>query len=132
MNPEVREAADRVWLVLDAVAAMNPNVPFKKGVQMAQETYAQIDWARANGHSTPPDAAPSSRKALDDVNIMDPVDLGTWLAGEKIVIDFLEERKTINAIKEARALTKAGLYEAKRAVEYLQSNWVHLTGKPMP
>lgn len=126
MTTEAQRAVDRVWLVLDAVAVMQPNLPLRDARKVVQETYAQIEWARATGLSTPPELVATRRKPLADVDLSDPADLGTWLAGESLVTDYVQVKKMINAIKEARAITGAGLKEAKGAVEYLRDNWARL------
>lgn len=121
---DAREASERVWLVLDALAAAHPDMPFKDGVLLAQRVYREVDWMRAEGVSDPPgpdgDAAPPAD--------LSPASLGRWAARHKAVTDPMLARKKINAIKELRTLSGAGLKEAKEAVEWLEMNWHLIPG----
>lgn len=121
---DAREASERVWLVLDALAAAHPDMPFKDGVLLAQRVYREVDWMRAEGVSDPPgpdgDAAPPAD--------LSPESLGRWAARQKVVTDLVLAGKKINAIKELRGMSGAGLKESKEAVEWLEKNWHTMRG----
>ena len=114
---DAHEASERIWLVLDALASAHPDMSFKDGVLLAQKVYKEVDWMREQGISDPP----------VDLDMLPPHDdwtpkvLGTWAGRQAKVTDFLPDKK-INAIKELRGISGAGLREAKEAVEWLVAN----------
>lgn len=120
---DAREASERVWLVLESLAAAHPDMPLKDGVLLAQKVYAEVDWMRAEGVSNPP----LPERDLPPRDWSDRV-LGAWAGRQEKVTDFLPDKK-INAIKELRGLCGTGLKEAKEAVEWLLANDVRYSGR---
>jgi Ribosomal protein L7/L12 C-terminal domain len=60
-----------------------------------------------------------------------PPILGEWAMRQKVVMDYLPHKK-INAIKELRAISGAGLKEAKEAVEWIEGRRRGVTVTLMP
>lgn len=120
---DAREASERIWLVLDALASAHPDMPLKDGVLLAQKVYKEVDWMREQGVSDPP--LPEKDRPPHDWT---PKVLGAWAGRQEKVTDFLPDKK-INAIKELRGLCGAGLKESKEAVEWLVANDPRWSGR---
>lgn len=116
MDHASHETSERLWLVLESLAVAHPDMGFKDGVLLAQKVAAEIDWMREEGISKPPDLS-----VVPPLNWSAEV-LGAWAGRQEIVNQLLEEDKKINAIKELRSLTGAGLKQAKDAIEWL-ADW---------
>ena len=107
------EDLERVWLVMEAIALSHPQMNMKDGVLLAQKVYGEVTWLRNQGISTPP-VAPVYGTTED---------LAEWLGQHSPRVCYeIQERKLIQAIKEARAVTRVGLKDAKDACEVLRDN----------
>lgn len=98
-----------LWAALQQIAEETPMMVLSKAMDKAEK--------RVLGLDTPPTPPVN----LPPWFIQNPVALGKW-AGENVpsAVLFIKEQKLINAIKEIRAASLAGLKEAKEAAEALR------------
>ena len=114
-----KEALDRVWLVMEAIAVANPDLRMKDGVLLAQKVYAEVDWMREQGISAPPSG---------DIDILGksswtPMEWARYVGGtEPDVNRLVEAGKLIPAIKEVRARHRLDLAAAKGICDLLRDN----------
>lgn len=102
--------------ILATIATMRPGLPIEEALVTAAEVEKYMvtsAWAPALdaiGREIVPD---------DDT----AVDLAAeWCRKQPIIVDYVVAGKHINAIKEARALSKMGLKAAKDAVEHMRDH----------
>lgn len=120
------EELERVWLVMEAIALAQPELSMRDGVLLAQRVHKEVVWLREHGVSDPPVEPPHPAAGLGTGG------RAAWLgAHAPFVCNELRAGRTIKAIKEARALTKCGLADAKDTVEYLRAH-PELMADPIP
>jgi hypothetical protein len=104
------EAAQRIWLVLETLAASSPNMLLSDAVPMAQEIWTRVAWSPYTGGVPGPE------------NYTNVPAMASWAAKIPGIERYYPDRK-INAIKELRAVTPGmHLKEAKEAIEELFRN----------
>ena len=114
-----RETSDQIWLVLESIAAAQPELQMKDGVLLAQKVYREVTWMREQGISSPP---PPAGPTAPMPNPADQVAFGRW-ANENVmeIRTHLADGKPIQAIKALRTATGCGLKESKEAIDWIRA-----------
>jgi ribosomal protein L7/L12 len=109
--------------ILLAIASQNPYISLVDALEASVKIEtALIEDARLKA------AADALEKIIGEADTSPapasyaPEILGRWAIGQKVVMQFLPDRK-INAIKELRGLTMAGLKESKEAIEWIEREY---------